>query len=138
MANPEQLKLLKQHIQELSSEIATVKKSVTPSMSAQEYRAVYDRYTNLNNLKTIARNELQSLLHYYKVTLSGKVLSANDRAEKVIRRRMESEIDCNLQRSRNLDRSIPAHDALYLLIEANFSRLFENRSFRLKTVIQIK
>ena len=139
MANAEKLKLLKDHIQELSAEIALLKRSITPQMSPQEYRSVYEQYRMLNNLKIIARNELHSLMHLYKVTLSGSVLATDSSTfEKVIRRRIETEIDCNMARSKNLDRSIPAHRELYDLIETNFSRLFENRIFRIKTVIQVK
>jgi len=139
MANTDQLRILKQHIYELSSEISALKKSINPNMAFKDYREVHVKFLSLNNFKIIAKNELSALMHQYRVTLSGKMTGENDESvEKVSRRRILTEIDCNLRNSKNLDLSIDAHSHMYTYICDHFSSQFVDGKFRIKSIIQIR
>lgn len=139
MANADQLTLLKKHIQEISEEIKILKGHILPNLSFQDYKELHEKYQNLCNLKALAENEMESLLHRYKVTLSGKVLSEDKViSNKMFRRKIKTEIDCNLKESRDLNLSIESHKNLYEQIRENFSSIFEENNFKIKGVVQLR
>lgn len=128
--------LLKQHLQQLSDEIQELKKQVSPNMTPKEYRAVHEKYVVLNNLKAIAKNEIDALLHLYKIVLAGTADKIG--SEKIFRAKIRSEIDCRLNVSKNLDLSIRSHSELYAHLVKNYSRLFFDGKFRVRSVIQLR
>ena len=138
MAREEEIKKLKQHIQDISEEIISVKKLINPHLRLQDYKDLYARFNSLTNLKAIALNEIESFLHYYKVALSGKrVTTKNEATDKVFRSRFKSEIDCKLRASKNLDVSINAHHEMFLYIREHYARLFTDGKFKIKSIIQL-
>jgi ribonuclease HIII len=95
MTTKNEMEVLKQHIRELSQEITSLKKMITPYMTPKEYHEVHSKFLSLSNMKAIAKNELANQLHYYKVTLRGKKNSANgEDQENVYLRKLITEIDC--------------------------------------------
>ena len=139
MANADQVKILKQHIQETSAEIVFLKGKITPNLSFKEYKEVHEKYQNLYNLNLLAKNELESLLHCYRLILNGKILSENkEPVQRIIKRKIITETDCNLQNSRVLDLSIKSHKLLFEQITEKFSSTFEERDFKIKGVVQLR
>ncbi|PBQ31075.1 hypothetical protein CNR22_04600 [Sphingobacteriaceae bacterium] len=139
MTNTQELVLLRHHIQELSSEIFNIKKLITPYISTAEYKTLHARFQSLSNLKLIAKNELEAAMHFYKIVLSGKVTTEKSGlVDKVLRRRVKIELDCNLQLSRNLDISIPSHLEMYHYIQKTYAQLFEHGKFKIRSVIQLR
>lgn len=139
MASTQELVVLRQHIQEISTEILTIKRLITPYISTAEYKTLHAKFLSLSNLKLIAKNELEASMHFYKIVLSGKVhTNKNTVVDKVLRRRIKMELDCKLQFSRNLDLSIATHTEMYTHIQKTYSDIFENGKFKIRSVIQTR
>lgn len=139
MTTTNEIELLKQHIRELSQEIASLKKMINPYMTSKEYNEVHSKFLNLSNIKAIAKNELANQLHYYKVTLRGRKNSTNGEVqEKVFRRKLITEIDCKPYPSKALDTSIDSHNELFNYLQRSYSSFFLDGKFSVQRVVQLK
>src|SRR4051812_39808805 len=88
MSEQNKIQCLQQHMQTLVEEISLIDLK-NPRLSAEEYLIEKTKLQTLKNLRAIARNELNSLLHQYRFTLRGKIQGQKGEiSERVVRTRV--------------------------------------------------
>lgn len=139
MSSTNELEILKQHVRELTTEINSVQKQITPYLTSKEYIALHAKFLNLSNLKAIAKNELNNHLHYYKVTLKGKKKSGEESPnEKVFRRRLISELDFKSYTSKSNASLIETDNEMFAYLKRSYSNFFAEGKFSVQRIVQIK
>jgi len=138
MSDQEKIKSLQDHIQALMDEIVSIDLK-SPHLSADEYLIEKRRLQSLKNLRAIARNELNSLLHQYRFTLRGKILgSTGVECERVIRTRVFSDIDCKIVSPATIKNSPEVSQPLIDLITKDYSTFFVEGKFEIKRIKKIR
>ncbi len=138
MPDKEKIKCLQDHIQALMDEIATIDLK-SPLLSADDYLIEKRRLQSLKNLRAIARNELNSLLHQYRFTLSGKILGTKGAEyERVVRTRVFSDIDCTIVSPATIKSSPEVSQPLIDMIKKDYSTYFVEGKFEIKRIKKIR
>jgi hypothetical protein len=138
MSEQEKIKCLQEHIQLLMDEISTIDLK-SPRLSAEDYLLEKRRLQSLKNLRAIARNELNSLLHQYRFTLSGKITgSKGDVYERVVRTRVFSDIDCMIVSPATIKSSPDVSQPLIDIIKRDYSTYFLEGKFEIKRIKKIR
>lgn len=138
MSEQEKIKCLQEHIQLLMDEISTIDLK-SPRLSAEDYLLEKRRLQSLKNLRAIARNELNSLLHQYRFTLSGKITgSKGDVYERVVRTRVFSDIDCIIVSPATIKSSPDVSQPLIDIIKRDYSTYFLEGKFEIKRIKKIR
>lgn len=138
MSEQEKIKCLQNHIQEVMDEIATIDLK-SPRLSAEDYLLEKNRLQSLKNIRAIARNELNSLLHQYRFTLSGKILGTKgDIFERVVRTRVFSDIDCMIASPATFKSSPEVTQPLIDMIKKDYSTYFVEGKFEIKRIKKIR
>jgi hypothetical protein len=138
MSEQEKIKCLQEHIQLLMDEISTIDLK-SPRLSAEDYLLEKRRLQSLKNLRAIARNELNSLLHQYRFTLSGKITgSKGDVYERVVRTRVFSDIDCIIVSPATIKSSPEVSQPLIDIIKRDYSTYFLEGKFEIKRIKKIR
>jgi hypothetical protein len=138
MSEQEKIKCLQEHIQLLMDEISTIDLK-SPRLSAEDYLLEKRRLQSLKNLRAIARNELNSLLHQYRFTLSGKITgSKGDVYERVVRTRVFSDIDCMIVSPATIKSSPEVSQPLIDIIKRDYSTYFLEGKFEIKRIKKIR
>ena len=111
----------------------------SPRLSAEDYLLEKRRLQSLKNLRAIARNELNSLLHQYRFTLSGKITgSKGDVYERVVRTRVFSDIDCIIVSPATIKSSPEVSQPLIDIIKRDYSTYFLEGKFEIKRIKKIR
>lgn len=137
MSEQNKIKSLRSHIQNLNDEIASIDIK-NPKLGAEEYLLCKTQLNTLKNLRAIARNELHSLLHQYRFTLSGKIIgSKGEIFERVVRTRIFSDINCTIVSPATItgpDNSEPLLD----IVRKDYSTYFLEGKFEIKRIKKIR
>jgi hypothetical protein len=138
MSEQEKIKCLEKHIKVLMDEIATIDLK-SPRLSAEDYLIEKRRLQSLKNLGAIARNELNSLLHQYRFTLSGKISGSKGAVyERVVRTRVFSDIDCMIVSPATIKSSPEVSQPLIDIIKRDYSTYFLEGKFEIKRIKKIR
>lgn len=138
MSEQEKIKSLQFHIEQLIAEVRTINLK-NPKLSAEDYLNEKGRLTYLKNLKAIARNELNSLLHQYRFTISGKILSSKGEiCERIVRARVFSDIDCTIDGPATLKNANGDTASLLAKIQNDYANYFVEGKFEVKRVKKIR
>jgi hypothetical protein len=138
MSEQEKIKCLQDHIQGLMDEIATIDLK-SPQLSAEDYLVEKRRLQSLKNMRAIARNELNSLLHQYRFTLSGKILgNKGDVFERVVRTRVFSDIDCMIVSPATIKSAPEISQPLLDMIRKDYATYFLEGKFEIKRIKKIR
>jgi hypothetical protein len=138
MSEQEKIKSLQFHIEQLVAELRTIDLK-NPKLSAGEYLLEKERLTHLKNLKAIARNELNSLLHQYRFTIAGKILSnKGEICERVVRARVFSDIDCTIDAPATLRNADGNTASLLAKVKTDYANYFVEGKFEVKRVKKIR
>jgi hypothetical protein len=110
-----------------------------PNLSAEEYLTEKVKLQSLKNLRAIARNELNSLLHQYRFTLSGKIIGQKgEMYERVVRTRVFSDIDCTIVSPATIKGASGGSTPLLDLIRKDYSTYFVEGKFEIKRIKKIR
>ena len=138
MSDQNKIKCLEHHIQNLLEEISLIDIK-NPRLSAEEYLTEKTKLQTLRNLKAIARNELNSLLHQYRFTLRGKIQgSKGEIYEKVVRNRVFTEINCNASARTSVKMGPAVSQPLIDIIQKDYSTYFVEGKFEIKRIKKIR
>jgi hypothetical protein len=138
MSDQEKIKCLQDHIQSLMDEIATIDLK-SPLLSADDYLIEKHRLQSLKNLRAIARNELNSLLHQYRFTLRGKIAGSKGvEYERVVRTRVFSDIDCTIVSPATIKNAPEVSQPLIDMITKDYSTFFVEGKFEIKRIKKIR
>jgi len=133
---PDQTKIrcLQDHIQLLLEEISSIDLK-NPNLSAEEYLREKNRLQSLKNLRAIARNELNSMLHQYRFTLTGKIVAAGGQvAERIVRTRVFTELDCRVVAPAMVRVEAPHSQPLIEIVKKDFSTYFLEGTLAIKSI----
>lgn len=138
MSEQEKIRSLQLHIDQLVLELKTIDLK-NPKLSAADYLMEKERLMYLKNLKAIARNELNSLLHQYRFTIAGKILSnKGEICERVVRARVFSDIDCTIDSPATLRNADGNSANLLAKVQNDFANYFVEGKFEVKRVKKIR
>lgn len=138
MSEQEKIKSLQFHIEQLVEEVRAIDLK-NPKLRAEDYLIEKDRLTYLKNLKAIARNELNSLLHQYRFTIAGKILSnKGEVCERVVRARIFTDIDCTVDSTAKLGNADSNSANLLARVKNDYANYFVEGKFEVKRVKKIR
>lgn len=138
ITDKEKIAALQFHIEQLVEEMKAINLN-NPKLSAEEYLEEKNKLQNLKNLRAIARNELNSLLHQYRVTLSGQVLSnKGEITNRIVRKRLFTDIDCIIDSPATIKSSQKEGLQLLEIVKNDFSGIFYEGKFEVKRVKKIR
>jgi hypothetical protein len=136
MSEQNKIQCLQEHIQTLVEEISLIDLK-DPKLSAEQHLTEKTKLMGLKNLRAIAKNELNSLLHQYKFTLRGKILNKGEISEKVVRTRVFTEFDCNVQGPATIKMS-SASAPLIEMVQKDYSTYFLEGKFEIKRIKKVR
>lgn len=138
MSEQYKIKCLQEHIQSLTTEMATIDLK-NPRLSAEDYLNEKTKLQGLKNLRAIARNELNAHLHQYRFTLSGKIIGQKgEMYERVVRTRVFSDIDCTIVSPTEIKGSVENSQSLIDIIRQDYSTYFVEGKFEIKRIKKIR
>ena len=136
MSEQNKIQCLQAHIQKLIEEISLIDLK-DPKLSAEQYLTEKTKLMGLKNLKAIAKNELNSLLHQYKFTLHGKIINRGEVSEKIVRTRVFTDIDCNVKAPATI-KMASASQPLLDMIHKDYGTYFFEGKYEIKRIKKVK
>lgn len=136
-AKNEKIEALQHHINALIGEIDSINLK-QQDLSAEEYLEKKALLNNLQNLRAIARNELNALLTQYRLTLTGKkVNNRGQLTEKVVRTRLFSVHDFKKTTLVNVLDNQEVLAPIFEKVKQDYAAMFAGGEFEIKRIRKI-
>lgn len=136
MTNYDKAKKLQSFIRNLYDELAPLDPK-DPKLSATEYLEVKKKREHIQNLIAIAKNELLAVSHQYKLKLVGVAQDKGEIVRRIVKDKIVTEIDCQVKPMSKINLNAGSHKPLLDLINRNYSSLFHEGRYEIKSITQV-